>query len=86
MLFSIKKKKIHKQTISKYYFILYIFQSGPINGDALQRSFLELSYTSFEEDQLCCSAPLTCPACTPEMLAVSADGNRKLYRFRRNGR
>ncbi|XP_039523085.1 uncharacterized protein LOC120476190 [Pimephales promelas] len=60
-------------------------RSGPINGDALQRSFLELSYTSFEEDQLCCSAPLTCPACTPEMLAVSADGNRKLYRFRRNG-
>lgn len=86
VIFYLKKKKIHKQTISKYYFILYIFQSGPINGDALQRSFLELSYTSFEEDQLCCSAPLTCPACTPEMLAVSADGNRKLYRFRRNGR
>ncbi|XDV36643.1 hypothetical protein PO909_006385, partial [Leuciscus waleckii] len=60
-------------------------RSGPINGDALQRSFLELSYASFEEDQLCCSAPFTCPACTPEMLAVSADGNRKLYRFRRNG-
>ncbi|KAG1937625.1 hypothetical protein F2P79_018084 [Pimephales promelas] len=60
-------------------------RSGPINGDALQRSFLELSYTSFEEDQLCCSAPFTCPACMPEMLAVSADGNRKLYRFRRNG-
>ncbi|XP_028977256.2 uncharacterized protein LOC105009293 isoform X4 [Esox lucius] len=59
-------------------------RSGPINGDALQRSFLELSYASFEEDQLCCSAPFTCPACTPEMLAVSADGNRKLYRFRRN--
>ncbi|KTF92802.1 hypothetical protein cypCar_00046547 [Cyprinus carpio] len=60
-------------------------RSGPINGDALQRSFLELSYASFEEDQLCCSASFTCPACTPEMLAVSADGNRKLYRFRRNG-
>ncbi|XP_026104653.1 uncharacterized protein LOC113097471 isoform X2 [Carassius auratus] len=60
-------------------------RSGPINGDALQRSFLELSYASFEEDQLCCGAPFTCPACTPEMLAVSADGNRKLYRFRRNG-
>ncbi|XP_067269595.1 uncharacterized protein [Pseudorasbora parva] len=60
-------------------------RSGNINGDALQRSFLEFSYTTFEEDQLCCSAPFTCPACTPEMLAVSADGNRKLYRFRRNG-
>ncbi|KAK9970282.1 hypothetical protein ABG768_026237 [Culter alburnus] len=51
-------------------------RSGHINGDALQRSFLEFSYASFEEDQLCFSAPFTCPACTPEMLAVSADGNR----------
>ncbi|ROI15872.1 hypothetical protein DPX16_0564 [Anabarilius grahami] len=59
-------------------------RSGHINGDALQRSFLEFSYASFEEDRLCCSAPFTCPACTPEMLAVSADGNRKLYRFQRN--
>ena len=67
-------------------FILCIFQSGHINGDSLQRSFLEFSYASFEKDQLCCGAVFTCPACTPEMLAVSADGNRKLYRFRRNGR
>ncbi|KAF4118211.1 hypothetical protein G5714_000262 [Onychostoma macrolepis] len=61
-------------------------RSGQINGDTLQRSFLEFSYVSFEEDQLCCGAPFTCPACTPEMLAVSADGNRKLYRFRRDTR
>ncbi|XP_058618184.1 uncharacterized protein LOC131531441 [Onychostoma macrolepis] len=59
-------------------------RSGQINGDTLQRSFLEFSYASFEEDHLCCGAPFTCPACTPEMLAVSADGNRKLYRFRRD--
>ncbi|KAI2645093.1 Hydroxyethylthiazole kinase [Labeo rohita] len=49
----------------------------------LKRSFLEFSCASFEEEQLCCGAPFTCPACTPEMLAVSADGNRKQYRFRR---
>ncbi|KAI9522390.1 hypothetical protein NQZ68_036306 [Dissostichus eleginoides] len=60
-------------------------RSGPVNGDALQRSFLEFSYASYEEDQLCCGAPFICPACTPEMLAVSADGNRKLYRIRRSG-
>ncbi|XP_030202206.1 uncharacterized protein LOC115535280 isoform X3 [Gadus morhua] len=60
-------------------------RSGHIKGDTLQRSFLEFSYASFEKDQLCCGAVLTCPACTPEMLAVSVDGNRKLYRFRRNG-
>ncbi|MCJ8745039.1 hypothetical protein PDJAM_G00125790 [Pangasius djambal] len=57
-------------------------RSGHINGDTLQRSFLDFSYASFEEDQLCCGASFTCPACTPEMLAVSADGSRKLYRFR----
>ncbi|KAK1904270.1 SWM histone demethylase complex subunit phf2 [Dissostichus eleginoides] len=28
-------------------------RSGPVNGDALQRSFLEFSYASYEEDQLC---------------------------------
>ncbi|CAL8294689.1 unnamed protein product [Arctogadus glacialis] len=60
-------------------------RSGHIKGDTLQRSFLEFSYASFEKDQLCCGAAFTCPACTPEMLAVSVDGNRKLYRFRRNG-
>ncbi|XP_056149136.1 uncharacterized protein LOC130131969 [Lampris incognitus] len=59
-------------------------KSGQINGDALQRSFLEFSYCSFEEDQLCCATPFTCPACTPEMVAVAADGNRKLYRFKRS--
>ncbi|XP_030229674.1 uncharacterized protein LOC115556645 isoform X2 [Gadus morhua] len=60
-------------------------RSGHIKGDTLQRSFLEFSYASFEKDQLCCGAVFTCTACTPEMLAVSVDGNRKLYRFRRNG-
>ncbi|XP_056456437.1 uncharacterized protein LOC130390471 isoform X2 [Gadus chalcogrammus] len=61
-------------------------RSGQINGDALQRSFLEFAYASFEKDQLCCDTPFTCPACTPEMVAVSADGNRKLYRFGHTGR
>ncbi|KAI4806450.1 hypothetical protein KUCAC02_017275, partial [Chaenocephalus aceratus] len=51
----------------------------------MQRSFLEFSYASYEEDQLCCGAPFICPTCTPEMFAVSADGNRKLYHFRRSG-
>ncbi|XDV52425.1 hypothetical protein PO909_021154, partial [Leuciscus waleckii] len=59
--------------------------SGPVCGDTLQRSFLEFSYCAFEEDNLSCGAPFTCPACTPNMLAISVDGNRKLYRFLRNG-
>ncbi|XP_042578416.1 uncharacterized protein LOC122137066 isoform X2 [Cyprinus carpio] len=40
-------------------------RSGQINGDTLQYSFLEFSYASFEEDQLCCGAPFTW---TPETL------------------
>ncbi|XP_076129536.1 uncharacterized protein LOC143111224 [Alosa pseudoharengus] len=60
-------------------------RSGPVCGDTLQRSFLEYSYCRFEEDQLSCGTPLSCPACSPEMLAVSVDGNRKLYRFLRKG-
>ncbi|KAF4114134.1 hypothetical protein G5714_004357 [Onychostoma macrolepis] len=60
-------------------------RSGPVCGDTLQRSFLEFSYCAFEEDHLSCGAPFTCPACTPDMLAISVDGNRKLYRFLRNG-
>ncbi|XP_039464540.1 uncharacterized protein LOC120438170 isoform X2 [Oreochromis aureus] len=32
-----------------------------------------------------CKEPcFSCPACTPDMLAVSVDGNRKLYRFKSN--
>ncbi|KAI4825100.1 hypothetical protein KUCAC02_020798 [Chaenocephalus aceratus] len=60
-------------------------RSAPVSGEALQRSFLEFSYASYEDEQLCCGATFICPACTPEMLAVPADGNRKLYRFRRSG-
>ncbi|KAF3833318.1 hypothetical protein F7725_026983 [Dissostichus mawsoni] len=78
--------KVWRKSKCKYSLPYYNISSGPVNGDALQRSFLEFSYASYEEDQLCCGAPFICPACTPEMLAVSADGNRKLYRFRRSGR
>ncbi len=28
--------------------------------------------------------PFKCPACTPDMLAISADGNRKHYRFKKS--
>ncbi|CAL8372900.1 unnamed protein product [Gadus morhua 'NCC'] len=46
----------------------HMSKSGQINGDALQRSFLEFAYASFEEDQLCCDTPFTGPACTPVMV------------------
>ncbi|XP_039875192.1 uncharacterized protein LOC120726012 isoform X1 [Simochromis diagramma] len=42
-------------------------KTGRAKSDALQHSFLD------EEEQLCCDVSFSCPACTPEMLAVSVD-------------
>ncbi|KAF3854187.1 hypothetical protein F7725_022242, partial [Dissostichus mawsoni] len=33
---------------------------------------------------LCLVEPFKCPACTPDMLAIAVDGNRKHYRFRKS--
>ncbi|CAM4587224.1 unnamed protein product [Leuciscus chuanchicus] len=57
-------------------------RSGKICGDTLQRAFLEWAYAKFEVDKLSQVQHFQCPACTPSMLAVSVDGNRKLYRFK----
>ncbi|KAF3851931.1 hypothetical protein F7725_005286, partial [Dissostichus mawsoni] len=35
---------------------------------------------------MCKEEPFTCPACSPDMLAVSVDGNRKHYRFKNAAR
>ncbi|KAJ8252917.1 hypothetical protein GJAV_G00207000 [Gymnothorax javanicus] len=56
-------------------------QVGKVNSDAFQRSFLQYIYCKFEERHLMELEPFTCPACVPEQLVVSLDGNRKLYRF-----
>ncbi|XP_023816114.1 uncharacterized protein LOC111948256 isoform X1 [Oryzias latipes] len=57
-------------------------RSGKICGDTMQKSFLEWSYAKFEVERLSLVHHFKCPACTPSMLAVAVDGNRKLYRFR----
>ncbi|TKS88108.1 hypothetical protein D9C73_022232 [Collichthys lucidus] len=56
--------------------------SGKICGDTMQRAFLEWAYAKFEVDKLSQVQHFQCPACTPSMLAVAVDGNRKLYRFK----
>ncbi|XP_019212755.1 uncharacterized protein LOC109201503 isoform X1 [Oreochromis niloticus] len=38
----------------------------------------------FEVDRMCKEPCVSCPACTPDVLAVSVDGNCKLYRFQSN--
>ncbi|CAL8355831.1 unnamed protein product [Merluccius merluccius] len=48
-----------------------------------RRSFLQYMYCNSEENQLLGKEPFVCPACSPEMVAVSVDGNRKLYRFQK---
>jgi len=48
----------------------------------MQRAFLEWAYAKFEVDKLSQVQHFQCPACTPTMLAVAVDGNRKLYRFK----
>ncbi|XP_034556273.1 uncharacterized protein LOC117824805 isoform X2 [Notolabrus celidotus] len=57
-------------------------RSGKICGDTMQKSFLEWTYAKFEVERLSQVQHFQCPACTPSMLAVAVDGNRKLYRFK----
>ncbi|XP_048066670.1 uncharacterized protein LOC125280281 isoform X3 [Megalobrama amblycephala] len=56
-------------------------RSGNICGDVFQKAFLEWTYCRHKREKLCGIDHFTCPACTPDTVAVSADGNRKLYRF-----
>ncbi|XP_025760382.1 uncharacterized protein LOC102082213 [Oreochromis niloticus] len=59
-------------------------RTGRKSADAFSKSFLEWSAVKFEVDRMCKEPCFSCPACTPDMLAVSVDGNRKLYRFQSN--
>ncbi|XP_030285649.1 uncharacterized protein LOC115589090 isoform X1 [Sparus aurata] len=57
---------------------------GSICGDSFHRAFQEFAFCNFKKDDLCQVEPFVCPACTPDMLAISADGNRKHYRFKKS--
>ncbi|XP_051272930.1 uncharacterized protein LOC127372973 [Dicentrarchus labrax] len=59
-------------------------RAGKIHGDIFQRSFMEYTFCQFQCDKMACVKQFTCPACTPNMLALCADGNRKQYRFRQS--
>ncbi|XP_026016694.1 uncharacterized protein LOC113017804 isoform X1 [Astatotilapia calliptera] len=59
-------------------------RTGRISADAFSKSFLEWSAVKCEVDRMCKEPCFSCPACTPDMLAVSVDGNCKLYRFQSN--
>ncbi|RXN18986.1 hypothetical protein ROHU_007557 [Labeo rohita] len=55
-----------------------------ICGDTFHRVFREFAFCNFKKEDLCLTEPFKCPACTPDMLAISADGNRKHYRFKKS--
>ncbi|KAI9543614.1 hypothetical protein NQZ68_008661 [Dissostichus eleginoides] len=55
---------------------------GRISTDSFIKSFFEWEAVCYEVDIMCKEEPFTCPACSPDMLAVSVDGNRKHYRFK----
>ncbi|XP_046701350.1 uncharacterized protein LOC124383003 isoform X2 [Silurus meridionalis] len=61
-------------------------RTGKISTDSFQKSFFEWEAVHFEVDKICKEEPFICPACTPYILAVSVDGNRKLYRFKNAAR
>ncbi|CAM4597223.1 unnamed protein product [Leuciscus chuanchicus] len=58
---------------------------GTISVDCFQRSFLEWTYCRHEMETLLGDDHFSCPACSQDMVAMSLDGNRKMYRFNRNG-
>ncbi|KAJ4933379.1 hypothetical protein JOQ06_019997 [Pogonophryne albipinna] len=60
-------------------------RAGITSGDNFQRSFLEWTYCRHEIDKLLGDDHFSCPACGDDMVAVSLDGNRKMYRFNRQG-
>ncbi|XP_077053385.1 uncharacterized protein LOC143703284 [Siphateles boraxobius] len=61
-------------------------RSGNICGNVFQKAFLELTYCRHEREKLCGIDHFSCPACTPDTVTVSTDGNRNVYRFNKTKR
>ncbi|XP_033934384.1 uncharacterized protein [Pseudochaenichthys georgianus] len=56
-------------------------RTGSICADTFQRSFFEFCFCQYKQEDMCQIHHFVCPACSPDMLAVCCDGNRKHYRF-----
>ncbi|KAF3836196.1 hypothetical protein F7725_028754 [Dissostichus mawsoni] len=57
---------------------------GRICSDTFHRVFREFAFCNCRKEDLCLVEPFKCPACTPDMLAIAVDGNRKHYRFKKS--
>ncbi|KAI9516387.1 hypothetical protein NQZ68_017590 [Dissostichus eleginoides] len=58
--------------------------TGRICSDTFHRVFREFAFCNYRKEDLCLVEPFKCPACTPDMLAIAVDGNRKHYRFKKS--
>ncbi|KAI9522018.1 hypothetical protein NQZ68_040480 [Dissostichus eleginoides] len=61
-------------------------RAGKISADSFHKRFFEWEAVRFEVDNIVKEERFICPACSPDMLAVSVDGNRKHYRFKNSAR
>ncbi|XP_041853859.1 uncharacterized protein LOC121648024 [Melanotaenia boesemani] len=59
-------------------------RNGSICGDTFHRVYREFAFCNWKKEHLCQVEPFKCPACTPDMLAIAADGNRKQYCFKKS--
>nr|XP_055048132.1 uncharacterized protein LOC129433494 [Misgurnus anguillicaudatus] len=89
ILFSFEELKMAAPGMSSQAFLRMLDQqtvrfgrTGKIIADSFRKSFLEWEAVRFEVDKVFREDHFNCPACTPNMLAVSVDGNRKHYRFK----
>ncbi|XP_039681961.1 uncharacterized protein LOC120575309 [Perca fluviatilis] len=89
VLFSFEELKMAALGLSSQAFLRMLDQrtvrfgrSGDITADSFRKSFFEWEAVRFEVDKLCLVDHFDCPACSPDMLAVSVDENRKHYRFK----
>ncbi|XP_067301005.1 uncharacterized protein [Pseudorasbora parva] len=60
-------------------------RTGTLCGDAFLKSYFEWNICRYEVEKICGEQNFKCPACSPLMLAVAVDGNRKLHRFKKAG-
>ncbi|KAE8277874.1 hypothetical protein D5F01_LYC24086 [Larimichthys crocea] len=91
VLVTINEMKLASPALSQQAFLrmlehrsLSTGRMGSICGDTFHRAFREFAFCNFKKDDLCQVEPFKCPACTPDMLAICADGNRKHYRFKKS--
>lgn len=72
--------------VKHQYYMCLILQSGKISANVFSCSFNEWVAARYAVEKMCQEEFFTCPACTPDMLAVCVDGNRKHYRFKNTAR